>query len=154
MTQQEILAPVPLATQTEKEYEMADGKITVTLKADKGYEASWLVLSADTVKEMQGLLEDAHAQDLFTAVGRADDAYKRGVITGKGLGARTVSVENAEEEKPAPAEKAPARKSAAKKDEAPRPEPDELEAKAEEKPAPKKAAVKPPAGVPKPAWAS
>lgn len=114
---------------------MADGKIVVTLKAGTGYDAPWLVIGGDTTAEVHTVLEEAHAQDLFTAVGRAADALKRGVALGAGLGARTIEVKG----NPDPAEVVAAVSKARLK----------ADTLTESKPVPK---VAPPAGAPRPAW--
>jgi len=115
-------------------------EITVTLKADKGYEAPWIVVRADDAKDMQKALTDIHEQDVFTSVGRASAAFATGNRMGSQLGATTIAVESTEPEEK-PAKKPAAKKAAPKKAETP--------AKAEEAPKeePKKAR-------PKPAWAN
>lgn len=127
---------------------MADGKIVITLKAGTGYDAPWLVFGTETQAEAHLFMEEAHEKDLFTAIGRASDAFKRGVALGAGLGARTIEVSSIEDVSKVKAQAVASTSKAKTKAKAePRPEPEAL---AESKPAPKAA---PPAGAPKPAWA-
>lgn len=112
-------------------------EISVTLKADKGYDAPWIVIKSEDVGEVQKTLEEIHSQDLFTAVGRAASAFETGRRMGSQLGATTVSVEKVPAKEPLTGEA--------------KGKPDPLTSKSEEKePAPKPATNSRPR--PKPAW--
>lgn len=148
---------------------MAEGyKLTVSLKGETQADP-WLVVNANTPKELHELLEGVHAEGVFTAIGRAQDSYKTGLRFGRGLDARTVSVEKVEEagpeEEPAkpaakkPATRKPATARKAEPEEAPKAEAEEVPTEApepvaekESKPA-KVARPAPGSGAPKPKWA-
>lgn len=114
-------------------------ELSITLKGDGSFSAPWLVFRGDTIKECHEMLAEAHEQDLFTAVGRADAAYETGIRMGGQLDATTTKVEKAPAKK-APAKKPPAKKAAEAPAEAPAEEP--------------KAAPAPAKARPKPAWLS
>lgn len=67
---------------------MADGKITVTLKADKGFDAPWVVLSGDTAAEVRDVIGEVEQSGLLVDVGRVANAFKGYATTGGVLGAR------------------------------------------------------------------
>ena len=160
---------------------MTEKNLSLSLKGTgEKYREPLLTLRGDTIEEFLALIEQAHAKDLFTAVGRAAEAFDRGALMGAKLGARTIEVNTAEdvdkaaeelaekpaEKKPAPRTRAKATPKATEEPEkgaeeleaaAARPEADKLAeaqpAPEEEKPAPPKNPRKTmPAGVPKPKW--
>ncbi|MCQ9385086.1 hypothetical protein [Brevibacterium moorei] len=69
---------------------MADGKIVITLKAGKGYEAPWLVVSGDTPIEAQTTLQAVIENGLPALVGQASQAFQGMEAAGANLGATPV----------------------------------------------------------------
>lgn len=65
-------------------------KITVTLKADGGYDAPWIVFHAASNAEAADLIGAADASGLWAIVGKASADLKAEYAAGKGLGATPV----------------------------------------------------------------
>lgn len=69
---------------------MADGKITVTLKADKGFDAPWVVLSGDTAAEVRDVIGEVEQSGLLADVGRVAMAFRGFAAVGGVLGGKPV----------------------------------------------------------------
>ena len=57
--------------------EDSNGKVVVTLKGGKGYEAPWIVLHCDTVAEANGLLSDDGLKELIDRTTKAGQYFAK-----------------------------------------------------------------------------
>lgn len=65
-------------------------KLTVTIKAHGGHDATWLVIKADSVAEMTDLLDGVANSGISAMVGSAVQAFRAEEMLGSMLGARPV----------------------------------------------------------------
>lgn len=78
---QENPATEPEKATSKKEKTVAennDGKIVVTLKGGKGYEAPWIVVHANTVEEANEQLNDAGLADLIKQTKKVAEFFNGG----------------------------------------------------------------------------
>ncbi|MDS2171586.1 hypothetical protein Q7C18_02640 [Nesterenkonia sp. CL21] len=123
---------------------MSEGVSTpyeLTLKADKGYDAPWLRIQAETVEQLHDRVKAVQEGAVFSTLGNAAKDFQAAYQLGKQLGAEPMSPP--QEKKPAPASAKPAETS-----ESPWPsEPGLTDEKPKEEAKPAAAG-----GRPKPAW--
>jgi hypothetical protein len=79
---------------------MADGKITATLKAGTGFDAPWVVVSADTSGELRDRLGEIEQSGALVDVSRVAKAFQGYAAVGGTLGARPVDAPGSAQQQP------------------------------------------------------
>lgn len=70
-------APATKPAARKASVEDSNGKVVVTLKGGKGYEAPWIVLHCDTVAEANGLLSDDGLKELIDRTTKAGQYFAK-----------------------------------------------------------------------------
>ena len=70
-------APATQPAARKASVEDSNGKVVVTLKGGKGYEAPWIVLHCDTVAEANGLLSDDGLKELIDRTTKAGQYFAK-----------------------------------------------------------------------------
>lgn len=70
-------APATKPAARKASVEDSNGKVVVTLKGGKGYEAPWIVLHCDTVAEANGLLSDEGLKELIDRTTKAGQYFAK-----------------------------------------------------------------------------